>query len=115
MASPFSLASASVVLVDSLDEARQLLSGGTNGADRLVVVHPHRAEQADRSERSVREAVGRAHQRGVLQRRMVELAADAHPRAQRIERLAQEREQRSAALERDEDVAVEAELIVPRV
>src|SRR3954454_8989890 len=90
---------ASIVLVDVFDESGQLLCGAAHGADRLVVVHPHRAEETDGTESTVRQSVGGTDEGSLLQGRMVELAADAHPRAQRIDRLAEHLEQRSPALE----------------
>ena len=53
------------------------MRGGADGAERLLVVHAQRPEQADRAERAVRDAVGRADERELAQPRLVELLADA--------------------------------------
>ena len=62
------------------------MGGGADGADRLVVVHPHRAEQADRAERARRQSVGRADEGDVVQAGVIEPDADERPPD--VERLA---------------------------
>ena len=84
-----------VVLVHGLDEARELVRRGADRADRLLVVHPQRADHADGAEGAVGEAVGGADESCVPQGRVDELAADADERTPRAERLADELEDRA--------------------
>ena len=62
----------SVLLVGRLDEPRELVGGGPDGADRLLVVHPDRAEQADRAERARRQPIGGADEGDVVQPGVIE-------------------------------------------
>src|SRR2546423_15223828 len=101
----------SVLGVHVLDEARELVRRGPDRPDRLVVVHPDWAEQADCAERSVGQPVARGHESDVLQRRVVQLAADADEWTLRVERLVHELEQRCPLLECLEQAAVDPELI----
>src|SRR3990172_9738300 len=52
-----------LLLVELLDEARELVRSPAHGVDRLHVVHARRAEQADRAEIAVLQAVGRTDER----------------------------------------------------
>ena len=70
-------------LVDLFDEARELVRRGADRAQRLLVVHAQRAEQADGAERLVREAVGRADEGEVVETGLLELVADAGERPAR--------------------------------
>src|SRR3989442_10315084 len=99
-------------VVDRLDEPRELGRGGTDGAERFLVVHAHGADQADGTERAMDEAVTRPDECDLAQRRMVELLADPHERTPRVERrLAEDLEQRSALLDELEQVPVRVELL----
>ena len=77
--------SPSVFAVDVFDEAGELVRRRAHRAQRLLVVHAQRAEQADGPERLVRDAVGRADERQVAQARLLELFADARERPARVE------------------------------
>src|SRR5712691_11029640 len=100
------------VAVDRLDEARELRSGGADGADGLLVVHAHRPDEADRAERAVHEAVARADERDLAQRRMRELCADADERPPGLgRRVAEHFEEGRALLDEIEQVAVGVELL----
>ena len=78
------------------------MRGGADRADRVLVVHAQRPEQADGAERAVREPVRGADEGGVAQGRVVELLADPDDRPPRPERLTDELEDLGAALERRE-------------
>src|SRR6185503_13467252 len=104
-----------LLVVEALDEARELDRGAADSAQRLVVVHAHRAEQRDRAERPVREPVGGADEGHVVQSGMVELVADADERAPRLERLADQLQQRRALLERLEQPLARLELVPARL
>src|SRR5439155_25930601 len=91
-------------------EARELVRGRANGANRLVVVHAYGTEQSDRPERAIREAIAGGDQRHVLERRVLELAADADDGALCVERLVHELEERRTLLERLEQAPVDAKL-----
>src|SRR5438445_13358822 len=110
-----SVAPGSVVLVDVLDEARQLLRGSPYRSDRLVVVHANRAKETDGAEHAVRESVRRSDECGLLEGWMLELPSNADERAARIERLAEDREQCGSPLERDQNVTIDLELVRRRV
>src|SRR6266540_5913791 len=112
---PRSVAPALVVLVELLDEARQLVRGGPDRADRLVVVHTYRAQQRHGTQRPSGEAVGGADEREVVQRRVLQLGADADERPARVERLAQDLEQRCTLLEYLEQALVTLELLAPEI
>ena len=111
-----SVAPASVVLVDLFDEARQLVR-----PRRAPSGSPCRSPSAPGPSRltapSVRFASPYAAPTSAtsLQRRMLELVADADERPPRVERLAEHVEQRRALLERHEHVPVRAELLVAHV
>src|SRR3954451_16035206 len=101
----------SVLGVDLLDEARELVRSRADRAERLLVVHPQRAEQAHRAERLVREAVGRADERELVEARGLQLVAHARERAAQLERLREHVEQRGALIERVDEAAVRADLL----
>src|SRR5205823_5407487 len=107
-----SVASASVVLVDLLDEARELVSGAAHRPDRLLVVHPDGPEQADGAKNAVGEAIGRADQRDIVEGRVLEVTPDAHEGPSRIECLAEDLKELGSLLERGKHAAVEEELPV---
>src|ERR671930_1443063 len=104
----------SIAFVDLLDEAGELRGRAPHRPERLLVVHPHRPEQADRAERAVGNAVSGADEREALQVGMLELDADANERPARVERLAQDFEQRGALLEQLEHALVCLELVSAR-
>ena len=93
------------VLVDVLDEARELERRGANRADRLLVVHAQRADETDRAERRRADPVRRADERdrvelgaGELQARRGRPAAAARaPRSRARARLRGARAARRAA------------------
>src|SRR5260221_9957347 len=103
------------VLVDLCDEAGELVRGGANRADRLVVVHPDRAEQADRAERAVRQAVAGADERDVRELRVVQLLADADVGLARRQRGAEQLEQGGAALQHADEPPAGLELVLAGV
>src|ERR1700730_14001635 len=93
--------------VDRLGEPRELGRRGANGAERLLVVHAHRADEADRAKCSVHEPVARTDERNLAQRRMVEVLAEAHERTVRlIGRLAEHLEERGPLLDELEQAAI---------
>ena len=104
-----------VVLVDVFDEPGELECRSANGPDRLVVVHPQRAEESDGSERAARDPVGGADVRDVVQLASVDLGADADDGAARIEGVGEELENSSASLEHVEQVLTRFELGATRV
>ena len=71
--------------------------------------------QADGAERSVREAVRGADERDVRELGVLELGADADERAPRVERPAQQLEQRRTMLEDLEQPPVRRELLLAHV
>src|SRR2546427_135696 len=73
---------------------------------------PRHPEQFDGAENAVRQPVRGAHEGDVLERRMLEIAADTHERPPRVERLPEDLEQSSALLQRGEHSAVEDEILV---
>src|SRR6476659_1400084 len=83
-----------------------------DGADRLVVVHPYRSEQAHGAEGPVREPVRGSDERDVRELGKLELRADTHERAAWIERPAEQREQRRPLLEDLEEPSVGLVLLV---
>src|SRR5205085_11098488 len=72
--------------VHGLGEARELGRCRAHRAESLLVVHAHRADQADRSERTVDEPIARADHRALTERRMAEILADTHDWAVRLVR-----------------------------
>ena len=86
-----------------------------DAAERLVVVHPQRAEERDRAERPVREAVRRADERDVAQPGVVELVADADERPPRLDRLADQLRAAPPLLERLEQALAGLELVGARL
>src|SRR5919109_3291667 len=105
------VAPTSVVLVERLDKAGELVRGAPDRADRLLVIHSHGAEQAHGAEGSMSDAVRRADEREPLQARMVELHADAHEGPFRAARMIEELDERSPPLQRLEQLLVTAELV----
>src|SRR5919201_6667473 len=99
------------LVVELLDETRELLRGRTDGVDRLHVVHPQRAEEADRSQVAVLEAVGSAHERDPGKLRILELRADAHERSLREQARAHEVEECYTLLEHFEQAPVAGEVV----
>src|ERR671932_118996 len=81
-----------------LDEARKLVRGRADRAERLLVVHPHRAEQRDRAERAVGQAVRGAQQRELAQRRVLELDPDANEGPAWVQSLAEHLQKRRPLL-----------------
>src|SRR3990172_5720205 len=95
-----------LVLVEVVEEARELVRGPAHGVDRLHVVHARRAEQADRAEIAVLQAVGRTDERDSPEARLLDLGADPHERAFRAEARAHELEERGPLLELLEEALV---------
>src|SRR3990172_12516279 len=87
------------LLVDVLREARELERGRAHRADRLLVVHAQRPEQADRAERAIGEPIGGADVGDVVELPAVDLRAHPDDRLSRVERVAQQLEHGSPALE----------------
>ena len=91
------------------------MCGRPHRAERLLVVHPHRAEQGHGPERPGGQAVGGADERKVAQRRVVELGPDAHERPPGVERLADDLEQRRPLLQHLDQALVGVELLGPEI
>src|SRR6266576_7017091 len=91
--------------VDLLAEARELGRRGADSAERLLVVHANRADEADRAERAVDQPVARSDERDLAQCRMVEILADPHERTLRlVGRFAQNIEERGSLFDELEQV-----------
>ena len=101
------------LVVDRLDEARELERGRAHRAERLLVVHPHRADEADGAERPVDKAVARTDERDLGERRVGELVAEANVRLPGCARLPDRVEQVGAALDEPEQAAICVELFRP--
>src|ERR671930_2490166 len=104
-----------LLLVELLDEAGELPCGRADSVDRLQVVHPQRAEQTDRSEVAVPEAVRCADERDTGELGVFELRANADERPLREEAGAHEVEERDALLEHFEQAPVAAEIVGPKL
>src|SRR3954465_14961048 len=100
------------LVVDRLDEARELGGGGADRTECFLVVHPYRPDEADRPERTMEEPVAGADERDLGQCGMLEVVADADERSPRVERrLADHLEKRGALLDELEEVAIRLELL----
>src|SRR5205809_5393882 len=104
-----------VLRVRLFDEARELVGSRAHRAKRFLVVHPERAEQADRAEGVIRVPVGGPDERKVVQPRRLELVADACELPFTAERAREHVEQRRTLLERVDQAAVRTDLLGPKL
>src|SRR5262249_13128899 len=88
-------------------------SGRADGAERLLVIHPHGSDETDGAERPVDEPVARADERDLGQRWVGELVAQADERTLRRTRLPEHVDQVGAALDELEQASVRAQLLGP--
>ena len=99
------------LVVDGLDEVRQLERSRAHGPERLLVVHPDGADEADGAERAMDEPVAGADERDLGESRVREIVSEADERTLRRARLSEHVDQVGPALDELEQAPVRVELL----